>query len=74
MFLLSLLTNTSLSSRVLLSDNNLAIFMSGALLMAMIFTLITAKNNEMRLGFLFTGSVGLWLLSGGPAWLVFLWV
>lgn len=71
MFLLSLLTSTSLSSSVLLSDNNLAIFMSGALLMAMFTTLVTAKNNEMRLGSLFAGFVGLGLLSGGPTWLLF---
>ncbi|MDN3434133.1 GGDEF domain-containing phosphodiesterase [Pseudoalteromonas sp. APC 3356] len=53
----------------LLSYSNLAIFLSGALLMAMVATLLTVKSNVMRLSFLCTGLIGLAMVSSAIPWL-----
>ncbi|ADT67244.1 GGDEF domain-containing phosphodiesterase [Pseudoalteromonas sp. SM9913] len=56
----------------LLSYSNLAIFLSGALLMAMVATLLTVKSNVMRLSFLCTGLIGLAMVSSAIPWLAIL--
>ncbi|WP_064663466.1 GGDEF domain-containing phosphodiesterase [Pseudoalteromonas sp. MQS005] len=56
----------------LLSYSNLAIFLSGALLMAMVATLLTVKSNVMRLNFLCTGLIGLAMVSSAIPWLAIL--
>ena len=56
----------------LLSYNNVATFLSGALLMAMVSTLFTVKNNVMRLSLLCTGFIGLAMVSSAIPWLAFL--
>ena len=61
--------STSAMDGTLLSYSNLAIFLSGALLMAMVATLLTVKSNVMRLSFLCTGLIGLAMVSSAIPWL-----
>ena len=61
--------STSAIDGTLLSYSNLAIFLSGALLMAMVATLLTVKSNVMRLSFLCTGLIGLAMVSSAIPWL-----
>lgn len=55
-----------------LTDSNFPIFFSGALLMAMIATLFTIKNNSIKFSYLCTAAIGLAILSSGTAWLAIL--
>jgi EAL domain-containing protein (putative c-di-GMP-specific phosphodiesterase class I)/GGDEF domain-containing protein len=64
--------STSAMDGTLLSYSNLAIFLSGALLMAMVATLLTVKSNVMRLSFLCTGLIGLAMVSSAIPWLAIL--
>ena len=64
--------STSAMDGTLLSFSNLAIFLSGALLMAMVATLLTVKSNVMRLSFLCTGLIGLAMVSSAIPWLAIL--
>ncbi len=64
--------STSAMDGTLLSYSNLAIFLSGALLMAMVATLLTVKSNVMRLNFLCTGLIGLAMVSSAIPWLAIL--
>ncbi|PWS54546.1 GGDEF domain-containing phosphodiesterase [Pseudoalteromonas sp. meg-B1] len=56
----------------LLSYSNLAIFLSGALLMAMVAVLLTVKSNVIRLILLCTGLIGLAMVSTAIPWFVVL--
>ena len=56
----------------ILTDSNFPIFFSGALLMAMITTLFSVKNTNIKFSYLCTGVVGLAILSSGEAWLAIL--
>jgi EAL domain-containing protein (putative c-di-GMP-specific phosphodiesterase class I) len=60
--------STSAMDGTLLSYSNLAIFLSGALLMAMVAALLTVKSNVMRLSFLCTGLIGLAMVSTAIPW------
>ena len=64
--------STSAMDGTLFSYINLAIFLSGALLMAMVATLLTVKSNVMRLSFLCTGLIGLAMVSSAIPWLAIL--
>ena len=64
--------STSAMDGTLLSYSNLAIFLSGALLMAMVATLLTVKSNVMRLSFLCTGLIGFAMVSSAIPWLAIL--
>ncbi|GAA71471.1 hypothetical protein P20439_1545 [Pseudoalteromonas sp. BSi20439] len=64
--------STSAMDGTLLSYSNLAIFLSGALLMAMVAVLLTVKSNVMRLSFLCTGLIGLAMVSTAIPWFVVL--
>ncbi len=60
--------STSAMDGTLLSYSNLAIFLSGALLMAMVAALLTVKSNVMRLSFLCSGLIGLAMVSTAIPW------
>jgi EAL domain-containing protein (putative c-di-GMP-specific phosphodiesterase class I)/GGDEF domain-containing protein len=64
--------STSAMDGTLLSYSNLAIFLSGALLMAMVAALLTVKSNVIRLSFLYTGLIGLAMVSTAIPWFVLL--
>lgn len=57
---------------ILLSDSNIAIFFSGALLMAMITTLLAVTSNTMRLSFLCSGLIALAMVSTANPWIALL--
>lgn len=69
MLLFNFLASTSSANLSLISDSGLPVFFSGALLMAMIATLLSVKNTASRLSYLCTGLIGLAILSSGAAWL-----
>lgn len=56
----------------LLTNSNLAIFFSGALVMAMVSALFTVKSTNLKFSFLFIASIGLAILSSGDPWLAIL--
>ncbi|KAF7769225.1 hypothetical protein PUND_a0315 [Pseudoalteromonas undina] len=64
--------STSAMDGTLLSYSNLAIFLSGALLMAMVAVLLTVKSNVIRLILLCTGLIGLAMVSTAIPWFVVL--
>ncbi len=64
--------STSAMDGTLLSYSNLAIFLSGALLMAMVAVLLTVKSNVIRLILLCTGLIGLAMVSSAIPWFVVL--
>ena len=64
--------STSAMDGTLLSYSNLAIFLSGALLMAMVAVLLTFKSNVIRLILLCTGLIGLAMVSTAIPWFVVL--
>jgi EAL domain-containing protein (putative c-di-GMP-specific phosphodiesterase class I) len=69
MLLLNFLANTGGANVSLLTDSNYPVFLSGALLMAMIASLFTVKNTHIKFSYLYTSVVGLAILSAGAAWL-----
>ena len=64
--------STSAMDGTLLSYSNLAIFLSGALLMAMVAVLLTVKSNVIRLILLCNGLIGLAMVSTAIPWFVVL--
>jgi predicted signal transduction protein with EAL and GGDEF domain len=69
MQLTSFLATISASDMDLLTNNNLPIFFSGALLMAMVCSLFCVKGSLLRLNFLCTGLIGLAIISTDTVWL-----
>ena len=72
MLILNFLINTSGTDLGILADSRFAIFFSGALLMAMIATLLVVKSNSIKFSYLCIALIGFAILSNETPWLVIL--
>ncbi len=72
MLILNFLINTSGADLGILADSRFAIFFSGALLMAMIATLLVVKSNSIKFSYLCIALIGFAILSNETPWLAIL--